>query len=114
MKLQRLRGRKTCEYLLRKGRTWKGKHMTIRWLSGIPKKEDREGIYVGTMASKKLHKSAVKRNRMRRRCREALRKTLKEERKLSSAQLLLAPRSSSLDCSHADIVSDIRSFLSQL
>lgn len=31
------------------------------------------GLYIGVLTSAKLHKSAVKRNRMRRRCREAMR-----------------------------------------
>jgi len=80
MKLFRLSGRKVCERVKTKGFLWKGKHMQIRWLRGQPRSAGQEasvGLYVGLLTSAKLHKSAVKRNRMRRRCREAMRVTLK-------------------------------------
>lgn len=115
MKLLRLRGRKVCDRLIAKGNVWKGRHMYVRWLPGPPRhpavRRDAEGIYVGTLASSKLHKSAVKRNRMRRRCREALRITLKTIEKAPTTQLLIAPRSSSLDTPFMDIQRDIQSFL---
>lgn len=118
MKLSRLRGRKSAEFLRRRGDKWKGKTMMIHWLSGVPKREYDKGVesgfFVGTFAPIKLHKSAVKRNRMRRRCREALRTEVKEIDNLPPTQLLLCPRSSSLDCDYGDIVSDVRSFLSHL
>lgn len=90
--------------------------MTIRWLSGPPRTAPSGacGLFVGTFASTKLHKSAVKRNRMRRRCREALRICVRGEEKLPTVQLLLAPRSPSLACDFADLVSDVRVFLSSL
>ena len=115
MKLSRLHGRKVNDYLRRNGKVWKGETMTIKWLAGAPKHPNVDpaqcALYVGTAASLKVHKSAVKRNRMRRRCREALRRIVKEE-KLPTLQLLISPRSSSLDCVFADIESDIRNFLS--
>jgi len=118
MKLSRLKGRKVNDYLRRKGTVWKGNTMTIRWLSGAPKNPNvdsaERALYIGTAASLKLDKSAVKRNRMKRRCREALRILVKEEEKLPTLQLLITPRSSSLDCVFADIESDIRNFLSSV
>ena len=118
MKLLRLRGRKLCERVLRQGRPWKGKTMTIRWMRGAPRypavNPATPALYVGTVASTKLHKSAVKRNRMRRRCREALRVLLKEWPDLAPAQLLIVPRSSSLDAPFPDIQRDIRMFLTIL
>ena len=112
--LSRLKGRKSSEFLLRRGNVWKGRTMVVRWLPGHPrnvKDETKRAIYVGTMASAKLHKSAVKRNRMRRRCREALRIAVRECDNIPTVQLLIAPRSSSLDCAYADIQTDVRTFL---
>ena len=118
MKLSRLRGRKICDYVLRKGQAWKGKTMTIRFLMGPPPHPSVDpsarAIYVGTLASTRLDKSAVKRNRMRRRCREALRTVLREYQNLPTTQLLLVPHSSSLSAPFADIQNDIRSFLSRV
>lgn len=92
--------------------------MIIRMLPGAPRNPnidpEKMALYVGTFASTKLHKSAVKRNRMRRRCREALRRVLQEYNKLPTVQLLIAPRSSSLDCDFADIEADVRRFLTSL
>jgi len=118
MRLMRLHGRKTSDYLLRRGNVWKGKTMVVRWLSGPPRHPSadpaKRAVYVGTFASTKLHKSAVARNRMRRRCREALRVIVKESEILPTVQLLIAPRSASLDASFQDIEGDVRTFLSSL
>lgn len=115
MQLARLRGRKTAERVLRRGQLWKGRHMSIRYLPGAPHHPavdpEAQIWYVGTVASTKLDKSAVKRNRMRRRCREALRIILKEAEKQSPLQLLLVPRSSTLSAEFAELKADINSFL---
>ena len=118
MKLERLHGRKINDYLMRKGMMWKGKTMNIRWLSGSPKSPnvDRaaKAIYLGTFASTSLHKSAVKRNRMRRRCREAMRLFLQKATDLPTAQLLLSPRIASLDAPFPLIEADIAQFFSNV
>lgn len=120
MKLSRLRGRKINERLRNKKITklWRGNTMTIRWISGPPKSPNidpaKRALYVGTAASLKLHKSAVKRNRMRRRCREAFRKTVREIEKLPTTQLLITPRSASLSCDFEDILEDVSRFLEVL
>ncbi len=118
VKLSRLQGRKVNEYIQKRGNVWKGSTMVIRWLKGHPKhpaaNPARSALYVGTAASAKLDKSAVKRNRMRRRCREALRTLVAQEQSLQTAQLLLMPRSSSLRCDFDDIRADITAFLSIL
>lgn len=116
MKLLRLRGRKVCERLLRQGKVWKGKNLNIRWTTGYPRHPaslpEVPAIYVGTLASTKLEKSAVKRNRMRRRCREALRLLAPDVSIPVSVQLLIAPRSSSLKAPFPDLQADIRAFFS--
>lgn len=72
-------------------------------------------LYVGTLASAKLDKSAVNRNRMRRRCREALRTTLlRWQGEVPSAQLLLSPRSSSLSVPFGALEADVERFLTFL
>lgn len=113
-----LRGRKVCDALLRKGNTWKGKMLVIRWLPSPPRHPAvdpaAKALYVGTFASSKLSKKAVERNRMRRRCREALRVLSKERADLPAAQLLLCPRIASLKAPFADIEHDIRAFLTTL
>lgn len=117
MKLLRLRGRKTCDRVLKIGRVHKGKHMIVRWLPGAPRNEklSLQGVFIGMLASTKLDKSAVRRNRMRRRCREAFRLSLKEMPGLSgSIQLLVSPRSSSLSAPFEDIQEDVSKFFSTL
>lgn len=120
MILLRLRGRKTCDRVIAKGYVWKGKTMIIRWLPGAPPRmpKDRPALYLGTLASTRLHKSAVKRNRMRRRCKEAFRLALKEQGGVASQnisfQLLVSPRSSSLSCAFGDIRGDVSRFVSTL
>ena len=116
MKLSRLSGRKVNEHVMKKGEKWNGKTINIRFLSGAPKGPNynpaENALYVGTFAPLKLHKSAVKRNRMRRRCREALRRTVRDIKKIPTMQLLISPRSSSLECDFADIESDVCEFIS--
>lgn len=122
MQLLHLRGRKICDRVMRKGHLWKSPTCLIRWLPGAPHhpaaRPERSACYAGTVASTKLSKLAVERNRMRRRCREALRLELKaraedgQTRLQRSLQLLILPRSASLHSPFADIQRDIRSFLS--
>jgi ribonuclease P protein component len=120
MRLLRLRGRKICERVLKRGALLKGKTMHARVLWGAPRHPHANpavcALYIGTIASTKLDKSAVRRNRMRRRCREAWRIALKEADmpSLASFQLLIAPRSISLSAPFDDIQRDVHTFLSSL
>ena len=118
MKIERLQGRKINDAVMRKGAVWKGKTMLIRWVPGHPRRPgtdtSKSALYVGTVAYAKLDKSAVRRNRMRRRCREALRIIAKERQELPTVQLLLCPRSASLDSPFELIEHDIRAFLHSL
>lgn len=115
MHLSRLSGRKACDYVLRRGRTWKGKTFNVNWLPGPPKLHaGKAGLYVGTFASTRLDKSAVKRNRMRRRVREALRIIAKDSGGIPTAQLLISPRSASLNAPFEEIVREMRTFLALL
>ena len=92
--------------------------MVIRWSPGMPRSSRGPvlplAIFVGTYAPQTLHSSAVKRNRMRRRCREALRVSLRAYTALPVVQVLICPRHASLDAPFADILADARTFLSLL
>ena len=118
MKLERLRGRKIVSRVQQKGILWKGKHLQARYIYGHPRhpavRTDRPGVFVGTLGSTKLSKSAVERNRMRRRTREALRTSLKAMPDFPTVQLLILPRSSSLSCPFAEIQTDISALLTFL
>jgi RNase P protein component len=102
MHLFRLSGRKVCERVKTKGYLWKGKHIYVRWLRGLPRglpPAAPAGLYVGAVTSAKLDKSAVRRNRMRRRCREALRVLLLENNSSRSAGLGLRQAQTALSLS---------------
>lgn len=138
MHLSHLRGRKVVDRVRSKGARFRGKHMNITYVMGMPRtiigkslsihsdslsessfspsSAGRRGkhFFVGTSASTKLDKSAVRRNRMRRRCREALRLTAKAQKELPICQLIISPRSSSLDCAFDALRRDAEEFLTSL
>ena len=118
MQLKRLRGRKLCERVLRKGDVWRGKTLKAHILKGAPMRPgvdpEENAVYLGTFAHGKLHKSAVKRNRARRRMREAFRTAITEHDNLPTMQLLASPQSSSLDCDFSDIQADVQAVLSSV
>ncbi|MFA6039520.1 MAG: ribonuclease P protein component [Candidatus Peribacteraceae bacterium] len=117
MKLDRLRGRKITERVLRKGRVWKGQTMAVRSVWGAPRHPAADpltGVYLGIITSAKLDASSVRRNRMRRRCREAWRTALQSRENLGPVQLLIAPRSSSLRAPFVHIQQDVERFLATL
>lgn len=118
MKPSRLHGRKVNDYLRRKGMVWRGKTMTIIWLRGAPKNtastKATSAVFLGSAASVKLHKSAVQRNRMRRRCREAMRTSLLQKDTMPTVQILIHPRITSLTCDFVDIQKDVDTFLGKI
>ncbi|OGG91278.1 ribonuclease P protein component [Candidatus Kaiserbacteria bacterium RIFCSPLOWO2_12_FULL_53_8] len=118
MQLSSLRGRKTVERVRHKGQCFRGQHMHVTYILGASRRGVARyaptGLFVGTAASTKLDKSAVKRNRMRRRCREALRLAVKPEKTLPLCQLIIVPRSSSLQCDFEELLKDAKAFLSHL
>lgn len=93
--------------------------MIVRWMPGVPTSLGRpkplaQGIYLGTYASTALDPSAVRRNRMRRRCREALRLTIENLPERPSAQLLVSPARASLDAPFEALLRDADAFFSHL
>lgn len=114
MQLVRLNGRSANNRVLRKGQLWRGTYCTIRYLPGVPFNQSAElpedTVFIGSYAPVALHKHAVKRNRMRRRCKEALLYTLKLHKKMPTVQLLLAPKLSSLEADYDLIKTDMNRF----
>lgn len=93
--------------------------MVVRWMPGTPTSLGRpkalpQGIYLGTFASAALDASAVRRNRMRRRCREALRLTIENLPERPSVQLLVTPRAASLDAPFETLQREAEAFFSSL
>lgn len=93
--------------------------MIVRWLPGTPLSHGRPrklpgGVYLGTFASSSVDASAVRRNRMRRRCREALRLTIEALPERPSIQLLVSPRPASLDAPFDTLRADAAAFFSTL
>lgn len=118
MRLLHLRGRKNCDRVLRQGQRWNGKVLAAVWICGAPRTgaTTLAGIYVGTVIAASVDKSAVRRNTMRRRCREALRAECDAWNgpELPIAQLLLRPRSASLDTPFGDLRQEARRLLTAL
>lgn len=114
MQLVRLNGRSANNRVLRKGQLWRGTYCSIRYVFGVPfnqLSDQPEGtVFLGSFASVSLHKHAVKRNRMRRRCKEALIETLKAHQKMPTVQLLLSPKFSSLESDYDLIKTDMHRF----
>jgi ribonuclease P protein component len=93
--------------------------MIVRWMPGTPSSKGRsrplaEGVYLGTFASASVDASAVKRNRMRRRCREALRLAIEKLPERSSVQLLVSPKAASLDAPFDALRREADAFFSHL
>jgi len=86
----------------------------LRGLSRTMPETAPAGLYIGVLTSTKLHKSAVKRNRMRRRCREAMRLAVLSKEKMPSVQLLLLPRSSSLSAPFDELLADAGHLIASL
>ena len=68
----RFHGHGSLSYLYRNGRALRSRHLTIKRVSNARRKTPRFAVVV----SKKVHKSAVGRNRIRRRIYECIREEL--------------------------------------
>lgn len=115
MHVHRLHGRNANNRVLRKGAVWRGQTCIIRYLFGHPfnvvtSPTTPAVVYMGSYAPLALHKHAVKRNRMRRRCREALHAQMVQQQKIPTVQLLLCPKISSLESDYRLIQTDMSRF----
>lgn len=73
-----------------------------------PKREySRDGLKIGFVVGKKIHKSAVKRNRVKRQMREVVRLMLKDERLAYGYMLFIAAKPAILEKNYEEIAKDI-------
>lgn len=105
--LARLRGRKQNERVLKKGQVWVGKHMRVHYLFSPL----TEQMCIGVRTPKQLSAKAVERNRMRRRCREAIRVSLAQPEKIPAVLLVVTPKSSSLRAPFTELQLDAQQLL---
>ena len=83
----------------------------------FPKKEDpdsfKKQLKLAIAAGLKVHKSAVKRNRVRRQIREALRLLLKDGKIKNGYYILVVAKKDTLDKDYAEISDEIKVLLSR-
>ncbi len=73
-----------------------------------PKREySKESLKIGFVVGKKIHKSAVKRNRVKRQMREVVRLMLKDGRLASGFMLFIAAKPLILEKDYEEITKDI-------
>ena len=92
--------------VLSKGKTLQAKFFTIKYLesAGLPSR-------VAIITSKKIAKQAVRRNKARRRLREALRPGIKT---LKRKDLVFLVRREMLEASYKDVLTDVQTSLQKL
>jgi ribonuclease P protein component len=115
--LDRLRGRKRNERVLKKGLYWNGQHSKASFLFESPSyapSTDVSMIFLGCKTSAKLAKRAVDRNRMRRRIKEAMRHSVPLQTKIQTVQLLITPKYSSLNAPFAELLADANTLLTTI
>ena len=84
-KENRLKHMKDFDILFKEGRFVGGRFLTVKYWKVDPEKYPRrkynvEDLKIGFVVGKKVHKSAVKRNRIKRQMREVVRLLLKENK----------------------------------
>jgi len=96
-------GRKEIPYILEKGSTENSKYFILK---KTPAENDH--LQFTCIVSKKIHKKANKRNRIKRRIFEAIRLILKEKPVfISASKTILIPKKSILDCRFSEIKGDL-------
>ncbi|MEK7131608.1 MAG: ribonuclease P protein component [Patescibacteria group bacterium] len=117
----RLRKLRDFNLVMKHGQWINGRFLDIRVLelaknqSFFPKKEDpdsfKKQLKLAIAAGLKVHKSAVKRNRVRRQIREALRLLIKDGLLKSGYYILVVARKDVLDKDYAEISQEIKVLL---
>ena len=117
----RLRKLRDFNLVMKHGQWVNGRFLDIRVLelaknqAYFPKKEDpdsfKKQLKLAIAAGLKVHKSAVKRNRVRRQIREALRLLLKDGLIKNGYYILVVAKKDVLDKDYADISQEIKVLL---
>ena len=119
----RLRKLRDFNLVMKHGQWTNGRFLDIKVLdlaknqNYFPKKEDPESfkkqLKLAIAAGLKVHKSAVKRNRVRRQIREALRLLLKDGLIKNGYYILVVARKDVLDKDYAEISAEVKVLLSR-
>lgn len=109
---------KDYEILADEGRFVSGAYVFAKVWKPEPEKYPRRGyktddLKIGFVVGKKVHKSAVKRNRIKRQMREVVRLLLKEGRLKQGFLLFLAAKPTALDKTYEELAHDITAVLSR-
>ncbi len=112
----RLRKMKDIEILMKEGRFVGGDlaNAKVWWVNPdkYPRREyTKDDLLIGFAVGKKVHKGAVKRNRIKRQMREVVRLLLKENRVKAGVMVLLIAKSDIVESSYSDIERSIVSVL---
>ena len=119
----RLRKLRDFNLVIQHGQWVNGRFLDIRVLelaknqAYFPKKEDvdnfKKQLKLAIAAGLKVHKSAVKRNRVRRQIREALRLLIKDGKIKNGYYILVVAKKDVLDKDYAEISQEIKVLLSR-
>jgi len=119
----RLRKLRDFNLVMKHGQWVNGRFLDIKVLelaknqAYFPKKEDldsfKKQLKLAIAAGLKVHKSAVKRNRVRRQIREALRLLLKDGKIKNGYYILVVAKKDTLDKDYAEISAEIKVLLSR-
>lgn len=119
----RLRKLRDFNLVMKHGQWVNGRFLDIKVLelaknqAYFPKKEDvdkfQKQLKLAIAAGLKVHKSAVKRNRVRRQIREAIRLLIKDGRIKNGYYILVVAKKDSLDKDYAEISQEIKVLLNR-
>lgn len=112
----RLKHMKDFDILFKEGRFVGGQYITMKVWRIDPDKYPRrqyavDDLKIGFVVSKKVHKSAVKRNRLKRQMREVVRLLLKDRRVQSGYVLAVMAKATMLEVSYQEIERDMISVM---
>ena len=112
----RLKKKRDFEIAFENGRFLGGQLVTMKVWHINPDQYPKRGysvedLKIGFVVSKKVHKSAVKRNRLKRRMREVVRLLIKDGALRPGNMVVIMAKASMLDAEYQDIEKDIVSLL---
>ena len=115
----RLKHMKDFDILFREGRFVGGQFLTVKYWKVDPEKYPRrkytvEDLKIGFVVGKKIHKSAVKRNRVKRQMREVIRLLLKENKLKKGFNIAFVAKPDILGVDYTEIEKDILGVLGKV
>jgi len=104
----RFHGHGSLRYLFKNGQAVRSRHITIKYISNPHRKQSRFTVIV----SKKVHKSAIGRNRMRRRLYEIIRQELPTIQGTYDVAFIIT-NSEVMGMEHSELLASVRELLAQ-